>query len=338
MTDDTALSAQDSEALDIARGLIRAGVAVFAAPPDPDRPGEYYLPHHWPKTVPSEANLEKWKPGWALAMVGGRVVDGLDLDPRNGSNSSESELRLAGQFPMTFGQQRTPSGGAHFLIAATGERKSTNFMPGVDLQSGAPDGEGRGFIWIAPTVRRSKDPSDSGELRRYEWIEKPDLEALDEYGQTARDSCEGIIARIAAKRAEPRIRENALSAVTADDPFLSASQVAGLTSGGDRAFTLKEAQDFVRPSLLKLQEAQIGEIEELCNIAAATLSHFVPAFWGAETALELLRNSLKETAYDPNGPSKWSVEKFRPVLDGRRPPLDPWVATVRPLPAEPPLA
>lgn len=356
MTDETVMSDADRQALEIARGLIRAGVAVFAAPPCPtgcpghtDRygvhhdhpggPGEYHLPGYWQKTVPSEVNLEKWQPGWALAAVGGRAADFLDLDPRNGSNSSEAELRLAGQFPMTFGQQRTPSGGAHFLIAATGERKSTKFMPGVDLQSGAPDGEGRGFIWIAPTVRRSKDPSDAGELRRYEWVEAPDLEALEEYGQTARDSCEGIIARIHARREAPRVRENTVStSVTADDPFLSASQVAGLTPGGDRSFTLKEAQDFVRPSLLKLQEAQIGEIEELCNIAAATLSHFVPAFWDAETAFALLSSSLAETAYDPNGPSKWSVDKFRPVLDGRRPPLDPWRATVRPEVAAPPLA
>lgn len=332
MSEEITPSPDDLRDLEIARGLVRAGVAVFAAPPDPLQPGEYYLPLHWPKTVPSLVNLEKWKPGWALAAVGGRVADFLDADPRNGSEESMKELESAGHLPMDFGRQATPSGGEHRVIAATGERKSTNFMPGLDLQSGAPDGEGRGFVWIAPTVRRSKDPADAGALKRYEWIVPPDMEALDEYGETARESAEWIVARVHAKRAMPSARVPSVHAVDPDDPFTDSSTAnAGPTGApfGDRAFTLAEAQEFLRPHLVALQQAKIGSIEDACNTAAAALSHFVPAFWSAEVAMTILETNLAETAYDPNGPSKWTVEKFRPVLDGRRSPLDPWRATIR---------
>lgn len=332
MSEEITPSAEDLRDLEIARGLIAAGVAVFAAPPDPSQPGEYYLPHHWPKTVPSQVNLDKWKPGWALAAVGGRVADFLDADPRNGSEASMRELESAGHLPMDFGRQATPSGGEHRLIAATGERKATNFMPGLDLQSGAPDGEGRGFVWIAPTVRRSKDPADGGALKRYEWTTPPDMEALDEYGETARESTEWIVARVHAKRAQSSTRVPAAHTINPDDPFMDSSTAnagPGAGSFGDRAFTLAEAQEFVRPHLVALQQAKIGGIEDACNTAAAALSHFVPSFWPVDVAMSILETNLAETAYDPNGPSKWTVEKFRPVLDGRRPPLDPWKATVR---------
>jgi hypothetical protein len=339
MPEEITPSAEDMRDLEIARGLIAAGVAVFAAPPDPTQPGEYYLPHHWPKTVPSLVNLEKWQPGWALAAVGGRVVDFLDADPRNGSDASMKELEAAGQLPMTFGQQKTPSGGDHYVIAGTGERKATNFMPGLDLQSGAPDGEGRGFVFIAPTVRRSKDPADNGALRRYEWKVEPDLALLDEYGETARESTEWIVARVHAKRAAPAARVT--PAADPNDPFLDSSTVgggSGPAAGTERAFTLAEAQEFVRPHLVALQQAQIGGIEDACNTAAAALSHFVPAFWSPDVAMTILETNLAETAYDPNGPSRWKVDKFRPVLDGRRPPLDPWKAVVRQEPAAAPIA
>lgn len=345
MSEEIAPSPEDLRDLEIARDLIAHGVAVFAAPPDPSSPGEYYLPHHWPKTVPSLVNLEKWKPGWALAAVGGRVVDFLDEDPRSGGDASVGELHAAGHFPMVFGEQETVSGGRHYIIAGTGERKSTGFMPGLDLQSGAPNGEGRGFVFIAPTVRRSKDPADAGALKRYRWDSPPDLDTLEEYGETARESTEWLVARVHARRAAAGLRAQQAAAPAAsasglaglfEDPFVTSAQLSVL--GDERAFTLAEAQEFVRPHLLALQQAQIGGIEDACNTAAAVLSHFVPAFWSAETAMAILESNLAETAYDPNGPSKWTVDKFAPVLDGRRPPLDPWKATVRVEPAAVPVA
>lgn len=313
------------EALDIARRLIEAGVPVFAAEPVPGSPGQYKLPPHWQKTVPSMTWLERWQPGWGLGAVGGWACDFLDGDPRNGSVASGLDLMGAGEWPLDFGRQATPSGGKHWVVAPTGLRKATMFMPGLDLQAGDPNGEGRGFVWIAPTVRPSKDPKDDGALKAYRWEAPPDLELLAEQMEDARDSMRGIVKRIEAKRAAPRERVTPALQVSADDPFLSASQVAGLAHG-DRSFTLAEAQDFCRPALVRVQEAKVGEIEETANVAAATLSHFVPAFWSADEAHALLLSALAHTAYDPNGPSDWTAEKFRPVLDGRRPPLDNWKA------------
>lgn len=324
------------EALDIARRLIQAGVPVFAAEPDPAKPGTYRLPKHWEKTIPAEVWLDRWQPGWALAAVGGHVVDFLDVDPRNGGRESLEEIVAAGHLPHVFGQAKTPSGGDHFIIAATGERKSTGFLPGIDLQSGAPDGAGRGFVYIAPTVRPSKDPEDQGALHAYRW-ELPPLalaEELEEHGQSARDSTEGIVARVQARRAAPK--ERLPEPIDPDDPFMTNS-ISG-AHGGDRSFAPDEAREFVRPYLMELQAAQVGVIEEQCNTAATVLSHFVPDFWSVDQAMGLLEVSLSQTAYDPNGPSDWTVEKFRAVLDGRRPPLDGWKATRKLEPPAPPPA
>lgn len=330
------LDEDTQKALDIARRLIRAGVPVFAAAPVPGSEGHYVLPKEWQKTVPSEVWLEKWQPGWGLAAVGGRVCDFLDVDPRNGGDESIMELEDEGTFPLTFGEQATPSGGHHWIVAPTGERKGA-FMPGLDLQAGDEAGVGRGFVWIAPTVRPSKDPKDAGTLRAYEWTILPDLELLEEQMEDARESVRPIIERIRAKRAAPAER-TAAAVVDPDDPFMTSSQATALAYGGERSFTLTEAQDFVRPALLALQAAPVGQIEESANTAAAVLSHFVPAFWDVESAYALLTAALGHTAYDPNGPSDWTAEKFRAVLDGRRPPLDPWKATRRPEPAAPPAA
>lgn len=334
MGDNITTPEEITHALDVARRLIRAGVPVFAAEPDPNNPGSYRLPKHWEKTVPSEVWLdEKWKEGWGLAAVGGHAADFLDSDPRNGGDHSVERLREEGDFPLTFGRQATPSGGDHWVVAPTGERKSTGFMPGLDLQSGAEDGQGRGFVWIAPTVRRSKDPADMGQLRAYRWVEEPDLDLLKEQLEDGRESVRPIVERIREKRAAPK--ERVAPTPDADDPFMTA-QSSGY--GGDRAFTLAEAQDFVRPALMRLAEAQVGMIEETANVAAATLSHFVPAFWSVDEAMGLLESMAAQTAYDPNGPSDWTLEKFRPVLDGRRPPLDNWKAQHRAEPAAPPSA
>lgn len=323
---DLKITPAESEALDVARRLIKAGVPVFSAPPNGVKPGHYVLPAQWQLTVPSETWLEKWRPGWALAAVGGHVCDFLDTDPRNGGHLSEAEMRQAGQWPRSFGRQSTPSGGTHDLISATGERKATNFMPGLDLQAGAPDGSGRGFVWIAPTVRPSKDIDRLGQLVAYRWVEVPDLDLLAEWrstdGTVTDDSLDGLISRVHAWRAIAPER-----ASPADSPFHTASTALG---GDSRAFTPEQAQAFVAPYLEELRGARIGEIEEKCNRAAVCLSHFVPAFWDVNEAMYLLRHSLTATAYDPDGPSDWTVEKFRPVLDGRRAVLDPWKAQVRP--------
>ena len=91
---DPLTEAEAARALEIAGELIDAGIPVFCAAPDPWRPGEYYLPKQWERTVPSRtAWLDRWRPGYALAMVGGVRESGgadmLDFDPRHGGDESK---------------------------------------------------------------------------------------------------------------------------------------------------------------------------------------------------------------------------------------------------------
>lgn len=319
------LTAEQREALKIAARMIDAGVPIFAAAPNPDRPGEYYLPKEWEKTVPSHVWLEKWRPGWALGAVGGHAADFLDFDPRNGGHESRRELEIQGQMPRSFGTQRTPSGGTHEVISPTGERKGV-VMPGVDLQSGAEQpvhgSHGRGFVFIAPTVRPSKAPETLGELHAYRWEVEPDLDYLMEFPRGADDTVEGIVARVHAKRAKGPER-NAFTEAAGGDPLFGGNS-------GPRLFTRAEAEAFCLPFLQALERAPIGEIEECANTAAAALYHFVGSHWDADQAYAVLLAALEKTAYDPDHPaSSWTAEKFMAVLDGRRPPLDSWKAEVR---------
>lgn len=318
------MNSDTEQALNIARRLIGAGIPVFAAPPCPaanggecTRPGhtgkeEYDLPAKWQLTVPSEVWLEKWRPGWALGAVGGHVADFLDEDPRHGGDASITALMDAGQMPRVFGIAETPSGGRHYLISPLHEGETNAFMPGLDYQGGLPDGKSRAFVWIAPTVKRSKDPANLGQLRPYRWTQPPDLDYLADFAGSD-DTIEGLRDRILSSRTRTR----------------SEPASGGTAPSGDRAFTEAEARKYCRATLSRLQDAQIGEIEERANAAACQLSHFVPEFWSAERAYDVLLNALSQTAYDPDGPSSWTAEKFLPVLDGRRPPAGDWKASLR---------
>lgn len=328
--------------LAIARALIDAGIPVFAAPPCPGatctrerhRNGktEYDLPPKWQMTVPSHVWLERWQPGWALGMVCGvresGGVDGIDVDPRSGGDGSFEEIRRAGHLPRVFGVQETPSGGWHHLIAPLGERETNRFMPGLDYQGGDAGGQGRAFLWIAPTLKRSKAVETMGEIRPYRWIEAPDLELLAEF-QGSDDTGEDLRARILSRQAKgdsgapDKAREGA-------DGAGDSGLFGGARKAEERLFTEDEAQQFCSITLDRLEKAQIGEIEECANAAAVQLSHFVPSFWTAEFAFSVLMQALNKTAYDPNGPSNWTAEKFRDVIarPGGETPSD-WVAIRR---------
>lgn len=321
-------------ALDIAASFIAAGVPIFSAPPCPaahggtcPRPGhaggkeEYDLPPKWQLTVPSTVWLDKWQPGWALAAVGGHAGDFLDEDPRSGGEASIATLSASGHMPTVYGVQNTPSGGRHYLIAPLREHKATPAtpdLPGLDYQGGAPDGGGRGFVWIAPTVRRSKNLDHMGERRAYTWAQPPDLDWLQDAGGVEGDGTgEMLTARIVAARAKkdrPRT----------DDRL-------------PRQFTEDEAKRFVQPHLDKLMAAKIGGIEEAANAAATVLSRFVPGIWDANFAYDVLMAALHETAYDPEHPAAgWVADKFRDVIsgaNGRAP--EGWRAERKAVPGEP---
>lgn len=313
-------TSEQRKALEIAAAMIDAGIPVFAAAPcrgvlcgrkgHADGKTEYDLPPKWQLTVPSRVWLDRWEPGWALGAVGGHVADFLDEDPRHGGSASVQTLKDAGQMPRVFGVQETPSGGYHYVISPLGEREANKVMPGLDYQGGAPDGKGRAFVWIAPTVKRSKAPGAGGELRPYVWLQEPDLAYLAEF-EGSDDTIEGLRDRILSCK----IRTDRIDRERPEQ----------------REFTEEEAQRFCGITLSRLEAAELGGIEDAANSAAVQLSHFVPEFWTEAFAFDVLSASLSRTAYDPDGPSSWTAEKFHDVIagvDGRAP--DDWEAVRRP--------
>ena len=321
--------------------MAAAGIPIFVCRPRLDKPGKYWFPGSWQNTVADPAVLDQWQPGWGVGAVGGSTADFLDVDPRNGGEESRLLLKNEGAWPLTFGTQSTPSGGTHHVISATGERKETGFLPGIDFQAGGtePDEEGsygRAFVWLAPTVGRSKV---TGELVPYRWVEEPDLEALDEWrapdGTSSDTSTEGIIARVHAHRALRRSAATAAVEQTGSQLFASdqpaGSQLfgrGGAQPGQTRSFTMEQAKEFTAPALEALRTAQIGEIEERGMAATLVLEHFVPSHLSIEQAYALITDALSHTAYDPNGPSDWTADKFLARLDGRRPVIGSWKATL----------
>jgi hypothetical protein len=335
------LTPEQEHALKIARALVDAGIPVFAASPCPrdcktagHGRTEYHMPNAWQKIGPSHMQLNRWKPGWALAALCGIKADFIDVDSHHeGAEASVKELKATGQWPRVFGVASTPSGGRHEMISRLHEREANGFMPGLDYQGGDDSGEGRSIVWIAPTVKRSKNPADKGALGTYSWIVEPDLEMLQEFSSGGDDSGEGVIARLHAHRSTG-VNAAEMPHAPAEDPtpegdrFVTSSEVSmKATAGVGRRFTTESAWEFVQPALKRLREARIGEIEPAANTAAAMLSHFVPEFMTADQAFSILLGELKHTAYDPNRvEAGWTADKFVPVLDGRRPPLDDWKA------------
>jgi hypothetical protein len=178
-----------ARALDVARHMAMSGIPIFTAAPCLGRSctpecqartrGEgvkagYHLPPRWDQTKADPRAVDAWVPGMALCAVGGYSCDFLDCDPRNGGVESSERLFQAGQWPNSYGQQITPSGGFHELIQPLRTGKGTP-APGIDVQGGRLDGTGRGFVFLAPTVRASKV---DGVARPYRWTIEPDLPRL----------------------------------------------------------------------------------------------------------------------------------------------------------------
>lgn len=163
------------DALDAARRLAEAGVPLFLGRPANNKLG-FQLPKGWERRAKADPEIvDRWKPGWALCAVTGHLVDVIDIDPRNGGSLEALEKALGDDMPRVYGMASTPSGGKHLLVASLGVRKVQNIVPGVDLQAGNPEGVGRGFVFIAPTVRESKT---DGSERAYTWQLDPELGPL----------------------------------------------------------------------------------------------------------------------------------------------------------------
>jgi len=157
------ISAQQAADLQVARQLVRAGVPVFLGHPDATRTTGYALPPGWERSVPDESVVDAWAPGMALCAVTGHALDLIDLDPRSGG-----EMPTLTQ-PSTYLWADTPSGGRHLFVAPLRVESRDGIWPGVDLKSGTEEGRGRGFAFIAPTVRLAKAGPSEGLPAPYRW-------------------------------------------------------------------------------------------------------------------------------------------------------------------------
>jgi P4 family phage/plasmid primase-like protien len=165
------MTPDEAAALDVARRLAAAGIPIFIAQPDASRKTGYREPPRWQQTTPDPAVVDLWRPGLALGAVMGHGLDLVDFDPRNGGNPSA----LEGWAPRAYAIAATPSGGMHAFIASLEVGSRDNVLPGIDVKGGLPDGSGRGYAFIAPTVRLS---AVTGEPAAYQWVQAPDLAAL----------------------------------------------------------------------------------------------------------------------------------------------------------------
>lgn len=178
-SDPVELTDEQRAGLDVARRMATAGIPIFVAHPDPAGKGHngtgFWLPKAWEQTAPDPAVVEQWRPGMALCALMGCGLDVIDVDPRNGGDAAA----MNGSTPRSYGSALTPSGGVHSFIASLGTGSRDNVYPGIDVKGGQVDGSGRGFAFIAPTVRPSKV---TGELAPYQWAQEPDVVLLAAQG------------------------------------------------------------------------------------------------------------------------------------------------------------
>ncbi|MBO1765804.1 phage/plasmid primase, P4 family [Allobranchiibius sp. GilTou38] len=191
---------EDMKDLEIAMGLVRAGVPVFCAPPVQDQHGEwlphegaggYRLPCDWQHTSVGGEGVRNWRPGYALCAVMSHVVDAVDVDLQHDGQLARIELEEQGKWPRPYGTARTPSGGTHDLVSPLGVGSPIGILQGIDIRGGV-DGKSMSFIFIAPTKRESKT---TNEIERYSWTVAPHLDDLDPNDTTGHD-----LVQIAAQR------------------------------------------------------------------------------------------------------------------------------------------
>jgi hypothetical protein len=280
----------------------QGGYPVFVAKPaanadgnwDPDEGHNgcgYWLPKAWQRTQPDPRALGDYRPGDALGMVCGHGLDGVDTDPRSGGEESRAGLAADGAMPRVYGVAETPSGGTHELVAAMGIRSRDNVRPGLDVKAGAPDGTGRGFLFIAPTKKRSKL---DGKVREYQWAERPDLVALAADGPEDR-SGEALAALVDANRkvGTTRPRNARVFRQGASD-----AEVAAFVAEYRRAERPEILQGWVK-ALKKRFKGRGSRHDGAVAVLTGALKEARAGYFSAEVALDALRPLFLAAATRP---------------------------------------
>lgn len=303
VTDVTELTPQQETALQIAHTLADLGVPLFAAHRNHgDRGPEFHYPDSWPtfRAKMSHLQIEQWRPGMALCMVTGVVFDVLDVDPRNGGQEGIAELAEAlgwdaGHGPIPYGQARTPSGGEHNLIGLTGLAKG-KAARGVDLQAGERNGEGRGFVFIAPTERISKYGPNKDHMVQYEWTDRPRTIPTVQWDAGLDRLAEHLRMAKPIKRAKAKI--NPLERKDLDaDPFWDEPA---------EDWTPEQATVLINAQVSAVQSATVGEVNNVLGGAARVLGRFVAGeYLDEDRAVAILMDALETGGVHSD---KWNVD------------------------------
>lgn len=284
----TELSPSQSKAIDVAHRLVDLGVPIFTAWKNHGPGGEFILPSAWPDFKPHHRQVEIWKPGAALCMVTGVVFDVIDIDPRNGGLEGYRGLAEALDWdtqggPEDYAVAFTPSNGEHHLIGRTGLRKGKP-AKGVDLQAGDDHGEGRGFIYIAPTVRVSKFGPNEGREVEYRWDVEPN--AAPVLTDPGLERFTRYVVDLKPSRAK-----------TAPAPAATAAIDDDLAAFGDEPadWTAAEATKLIAQQARAVAEAKEGEINNTLGGAARVLGRFMAGgFLEEGHAVGILMDALAE--------------------------------------------
>ena len=304
-----------ARALEIARALSRAGVPLFLATPNPHSKAGFDLPLGWESTPVSVGVPDRWRPGMALCAVGGHVLDVLDVDPRNGGLASSEALWQAGQWPVTYGTAFTPSGGSHSLIQPLGQGKG-ELVPGVDLQGGRPDGTGRGFVFIAPTVRASKV---DGVARPYRWDQEPDLERLVQWRGEASGKHLAAIAAAWPVNQRDNHSHAGVPVKTAADLLLADQHT---TISADRTIT-----NMAESVTAAARQGWGAQFRSALNRAAFAIGAYVGSGYITEgQVIDVLAAAIRLAGFEPDDNDYRWIEQG--VADGARHPI----VVVRPAP------
>jgi hypothetical protein len=284
------------------------GVPLFVAKPNSMTPGEFHYPSAWQTWRPRHDVVDRWRPGDALCMVTGVVFDVIDIDPRNGGWDGWADLEKAlewpGKLPSIYGRAATPSEGEHILIGRTGLTKGQPAR-GVDLQAGDQHGEGRGFVFIAPTVRPSKWGAHKGQPVAYWWTKVPSLKN----GGMGFDSDPGLKRlRDYILAAKPLTRPARTPAGTTaevddDDPF----------DGGVSAWTPESADRVIDGQLWAVVNAREGAVNSTLGGAARLIGRFVGGGYLGRPVVEQMlldaisRNPVHSDEWNRQHGRKWTA-------------------------------
>lgn len=215
-----------------------------------------------------------WRGAHVCVDTGKSGLVVLDADGPDAIAAVEQLIALADCGPAV---ETTPTGGAHYWF-----RESYRDVIGNSASLVAADVDVRGMgglVYAAP----SRDSAGA-----YRWVgSEPDFAEHDALPVVPQVIIDRTKAQVKAEGSHANPDAN-----PANPPEPAPFDVPA------RQFTKQQAFDFCAPFIRALREAPVGTINARLNDAAKAISHFIPAFWAAETVSASLLAALEHTAYD----------------------------------------